>query len=363
MKLKEFVLLLLPYGIVQLLDRRKSSRVLTEAAMRTASELAKQTADIKKMLHPKEQRYGSMLKFRTVQDTVTLIRKNLHTLPSDIDVVVGIPRSGVFPADLIALFLNKPFMTITEFAAHLPPYHGSTRAVTVGSFRKVLVVDDSVSSGKQLREAKEYLAGKAGAGVRFEYLCVYATAQAAKSGVADYCFEIVDHPRLFEWNYLNHAFCAISCYDFDGVLCVDPDEKQNDDGERYRDFLLNARPLYIPQAPINTIVTSRLEKYRPQTEQWLKVHHVSYGRLVMLDLPNAQERRKLGVHARFKAEIFEKSDCLYFVESDPAQAREIALLSKKPVICAQTDEFYRVPFDLELKAGGRVLPETGCAAQ
>ena len=250
--------------------------------MRTASELAKQTADIKKLLHPQEQRYGSMLKFRTVQDTVTLIRK-LHTLPSDIDVVVGIPRSGVFPADLIALFLNKPFMTITEFAAHLPPYHGRTRAVTVGSFRKVLVVDDSVSSGKQLREAKKYL--------------------------------------------------------------------------------LNARPLYIPQAPINTIVTSRLEKYRPQTEQWLKEHHVSYGRLVMLDLPNAQERRKLGAHARFKAEIFEKSECLYFVESDPAQAREIALLSKKPVICAQTDEFYRMPFDFELKAGGRALSETGCTAQ
>ena len=47
---------------------------------------------------------------------------------------------------------------------------------------------------------------------------------------------------------------------------------------------------------INTIVTSRLEKYREPTEKWLKDHGVKYKQLIMLDLPSAEERRKQGCH-------------------------------------------------------------------
>jgi hypothetical protein len=35
-------------------------------------------------------------------------------------------------------------------------------------------------------------------------------------------------------------------------------------------FILNAPPLFIPGSKIGTIVTSRLEKYRIQTETWLE---------------------------------------------------------------------------------------------
>ena len=47
--------------------------------------------------------------------------------------------------------------------------------------------------------------------------------------------------------------------DIDGVLCADPTPEENDDGEKYRHFLLNAPPLFIPKVTIGTLVTSRLE--------------------------------------------------------------------------------------------------------
>lgn len=52
---------------------------------------------------------------------------------------------------------------------------------------------------------------------------------------------------------------------------------------------------YLPSHPIKALVTSRLEKYRPETEEWLRRHGVVYEQLIMLDLPSAAERRQAGV--------------------------------------------------------------------
>lgn len=56
--------------------------------------------------------------------------------------------------------------------------------------------------------------------------------------------------------------------DIDGVLCADPTPEENDDGEKYRHFLLNTPPLFIPKVTIGTLVTSRLEKYRPRRKPY-----------------------------------------------------------------------------------------------
>ena len=67
------------------------------------------------------------------------------------------------------------------------------------------------------------------------------------------------------------------------LSCVDPTPEENDDGPRYREFLLNAQPLFIPRTEVGTLFTSRLEKYRPEIMAWLKKNHVKYDKLVMLD--------------------------------------------------------------------------------
>ena len=123
-------------------------------------------------------------------------------------------------------------------------------------------------------------------------------------------------------------------------LCVDPTAEENDDGEKYRRFILNARPLFVPNDKVKALVTSRLEKYRPETERWLAENGVKYEKLYMLDLPSREERIRRGAHASFKAEIYKKlKDAHLFIESNPLQAAEIRRLSGKPVICTETDEY------------------------
>ena len=147
---------------------------------------------------------------------------------------------------------------------------------------------------------------------------------------------------MFQWNYLNHINIETSCFDMDGVLCEDPTDEQNDDGEKYIEFLINARPLFIPQYKIRAIVTSRLEKYRTYTEDWLKKHNVMYENLYMLNLPNKEARIKANAHAKFKSKVYKKlSKTKYFYESDREQAIEIFNLTGKPTICVGTDEIFQ----------------------
>jgi uncharacterized HAD superfamily protein len=128
-----------------------------------------------------------------------------------------------------------------------------------------------------------------------------------------------------------------ACLDIDGVLCLDPTREQNDDGPAYDRFLTDACPNLIPSVPVGTLVTSRLERYRRQTEDWLAAAGVEFDELYMLDLPSAAERRRLKAHAPFKAEVYAaKRDSILFLESDESQASEISRMSGKAVVCTDT---------------------------
>jgi hypothetical protein len=61
----------------------------------------------------------------------------------------------------------------------------------------------------------------------------------------------------------------------------------------------------------------------------------------MLSGYTAEERRKLNLHAKFKAEQYKKlPDIQLFIESDKKQAQEIARLTNKLCFCASTDELF-----------------------
>lgn len=45
---------------------------------------------------------------------------------------------------------------------------------------------------------------------------------------------------------MNHGILKKACLDIDGVLCVDPTPEENDDGPRYREFLLTPNPYSFP---------------------------------------------------------------------------------------------------------------------
>ena len=44
------------------------------------------------------------IEYRTFEDMSICIRKNMYKLKENFDLIVGIPRSGMIPAFMIALF-------------------------------------------------------------------------------------------------------------------------------------------------------------------------------------------------------------------------------------------------------------------
>lgn len=280
------------------------------------------------------------INYKTYAQLATDIRRVAHRIPKDIDLVVGIPRSGMIPAHMIGTFLNIPVASLNEFIAGVSPLNGERplrKSVSVP--RRILVVDDTASSGAALAKVRAVLAESGRNEVEYVFFAAYVTAESVP--LVDLYAEVLAHPRMFQWNYLNHEMLGRACVDIDGVLCNDPSDAENDDGERYLEFIRGAKPLYVPWFPVKALVTSRLEKYRKPTEEWLAANGVKYERLYMLDLPDKETRIRTAAHGAFKAETYEAlSECVLFIESQRNQAVEIFRRTGKPVICVGTDEMF-----------------------
>lgn len=291
------------------------------------------------------------MNYRNITDLNKIILKRLSILPRDFDLIVGIPRSGMLPANLLALYLSKPYTDINSFVnGHIYKAGERGQFIDIKSFKKILVVDDSIASGSALQKSKE-LIQQVSSDFEIKYCAIYVIP--GKEKLVDYYFEIVPLPRYFQWNILHHTVLEKACFDIDGVLCVDPTNEENDDGSVYTDFILNAKPLFIPNCKIGTLVTSRLEKYRKETETWLENNNVKYNKLVMLDLPDMKARQKANNHAAHKANTYKQNQYVLFVESSLQQAIEINKLTKKPVLCTENFEmiFESQSISYNLKSG------------
>lgn len=280
------------------------------------------------------------MNYRSINDLNACIVASLHRLPRDLDLVVGIPRSGLLAANLIALHLNLPLTDLDGFIEGRLLGGGErlkTKRTPVDPFRplKVLVVDDSLTSGSALKQCKERLK-TAGLDQNVRYLCVFVDAWAISK--VDYYFDVCPMPRVFEWNLFHHAILEKSCVDIDGVLCRDPSEEENDDGEKYRHFISNVPPLFIPSVKIGWVVTSRLEKYRALTEQWLGKAGARYGELVMMQYPDKQARMRANRYAEFKSEIYTSRGAELFLESSKKHAEDMVGITGKSVFCVDTRE-------------------------
>lgn len=293
--------------------------------------------------------------YRNISDLNQIILKRLNVLPRNFDLIVGIPRSGMLPANLLALYLNRPYTDIDSFLnGHIYKSGERGQFFDIKQFKKVLVVDDSIASGSAMQKSKDRLKALEN-DFDIKYCAIYVVPGKEKK--VDYLFEVVPLPRYFQWNVFNHTSLEKACFDIDGVLCIDPTGEQNDDGEKYREFILNAPPLFIPGAKIGTLVTSRLEKYRTETETWLKNNNIRYNELIMLDLPDMKARQKANNHAEHKAKYYMEKPYVLFIESSLSQALEINRITKKPVLCTENFEmiFDAQSFSYNLKSG-KYLP-------
>ena len=280
------------------------------------------------------------MKFRTIENMSSLIRKNI-SLFHDYDLIVGIPRSGMLPASMIALYLNKPLATVNDWLINAEMQSGITRKTNqnfnqLHQAKKVLIVDDSVNNGDSLIELKSKI--PEGFMHKVTFLAIYSSSNGNVG--FDLSLENVGRPRIFEWNIFHTSLCNSTLYDIDGVLCEDPNESDNDDGDRYINFLKDAKPLFLPSQKVLGLVTNRLLKYESQTNEWMKNKGVEYGEIFLAPYQSKVERQKNGDYTSHKSNVYKNSNANLFIESDKCQAVGIAKKTGKYVYCVENNTLY-----------------------
>lgn len=276
-----------------------------------------------------------MLNFRSICDLNRAIVANLHRLAAlPIDVVVGIPRSGMIPASIIATLLQRPLADVAGYASGIVSARSGKPTKARG---RVLLVDDTVNHGTAMARAVDAIGPRAKAIIRFAVFGPYRDIP----GAVDITCETVPGPRAFEWNMWKHARLGRWALDMDGVLCRDPTGHENDDGARYLGFLAGAEPLMLPRRPVGHIVTCRLERYRAETQDWLARHGVEFAQLHMMPFATKAERMAHGGRGAWKAGIVRAVEAELFIESCPKQAGIIAREAGLPVWCTRTQSLAR----------------------
>jgi uncharacterized HAD superfamily protein/hypoxanthine phosphoribosyltransferase len=277
-----------------------------------------------------------MLTVRSVTDLTQAIAANLHRIDrSSFDVVVGIPRSGMIPAAIIATHLQMPLADVGGYAKGIVNGRGGKGIATA---ERVLLVDDSVNQGRAMATAAAIVKQRARSVTR---LAIFGPYKPEAAHAVDVAFADCPGPRVFAWNMAKHKRLGRWGMDFDGVLCRDNTNAENDDGPRYEAFVAGAEPLFLPRRPVGHIVTCRLEKYRAATEAWLQRHGVEFGQLHMMPFETKAERMAAGNRGGWKAGIVREIGVEMFIESCPKQAGIIARKAGVPVWCARTQEVIR----------------------
>ncbi len=272
------------------------------------------------------------MNYRDITDMNRRILTLLPCLPADVDVVVGIPRSGMLPAAILSLHLNCLLADVHGFLdgrvlANGPRYNHARKEKTAP--RKILIVDDFVSTGAQLQQVKNIVQAASLPHEVF-YASIFV-AQKTKQMV-DFFAEVLKGPTIFEWNLLHHDyFIPHGCVAMEDVLCPAPDPDELSSARKYEQFIAAAEPWFLPSQPIGWLVTERPQKYRTQTEAWLARHGVKYKQLIM------REEQSFDA-ATFKAEIYTETDSVFFVEGKLSQAIAIADQTGKFVYCMETRE-------------------------
>lgn len=268
---------------------------------------------------------------RLAADTITFLPR----IPLDVEAVIGVARSGVVPASLIATSLHLPLYFVSQSTGLVDPGHGG-RLLGMDhkftDFRKVLLIDDTAASGREMERCRKIVLAESPT-VNILTAAIYVSLRAAE--LLNLYYAVLPGMHYLEWNWAN-AFHAMSCgFDFDGILCEDCPRSSDDDGEKYLEFLCTARPLITPRRkPIPLIVTARHVKYEAETREWLRRHRIRVNVLVMRDWDHPTDPvERVHKIALWKADTARRYGVRMFAESEPVQAQLIARRLNRPVLC------------------------------
>lgn len=280
-----------------------------------------------------------MLSYITYEQLANDVRLLIRQLPQsvvlDLIGVLGIPRSGMLPATMIAAHLHLPLTdcySFIRFGCRFTTSGKRLKAPPQG--RTILVVDDSIYHGNGMTDALSVI-DEANSGYHFVSAAVYRCPE--RQPPVHFFARDITKPRYFEWNLMQHSDMPDFMLDLDGVICYDQTVSED---ENFALILKDADPLHLPSYPAHSICTMRLERYRLITEKWLGKHRVQYGCLHMVNM-TLDERRKTLNYGEWKGQRYKDSEAKLFIESDSKQAPIINYVSKKPVICLTTGKVHQ----------------------
>jgi len=272
------------------------------------------------------------MNFRSFGDMNRTIVQNLHKVNSYTDLIVGIPRSGLMAANILAMHLNLPIADTSKiYEGQILLLDGSIngRQVDINYFKNILVIDDSVRSGRSIEQVKAKL-HSIYPDINFTFAAVYADTKSKNK--VDLYFELCPVPRVFEWNIMNHFQISKFCMEIDGVLCENIDYDYNDNHDYYIHAIENVRPMFRIRREIGYLVTRRPEILRRITEKWLDKHGIKYRNLIMQD-KNMNECKMNSDYINKSKSYFYKKQVYsrVFIESSFVNSCKIAQFSGKLV--------------------------------
>ena len=298
---------------------KKLRDTLANSENKTASRLYLRTKSLERSIISKKY------SFVTVDELVIWTTDWVKSFPTTYDLIVGIPRSGLMVANIIALTLGKPLATPEFFIrGHV---WKSKLIDKKENYKNMLLVDDSITSGKTMEESLQLLRLNCEK-INITKAALIATEDSKKSG--DLYYKVIPHPRVFEWNLL-HSKKGKLVSDLDGVICENCPPGVDLNEELYTNWIKNAKPYLISTFEIDVILSSRLEKYRSETEEWLAKHGVRYKELILWDIQSKQERN--GKHAQHKIGYLLKIKPDMVWESCLHETKQIWGATKIPTLC------------------------------
>jgi uncharacterized HAD superfamily protein len=268
-----------------------------------------------------------------------------NQLPDDIIGFCGVPRSGVLVAQALAAHRNVHLIDFSALVSGQRPWETPIRrrlGRPLPATGTILVVEDTSWSGGTIRnEVKPLLANVEGINLKYGALYFGDRGRAA----IDFAFKRFAHVRqTFQWNIFHDTFTWQQCFDFDGVFCGDcPSQDIDHDEAKYLEWMANVPPLIKPTHPVGTIVTGRLEKYRPEMLAYLHRHGIQFHRLEMYPFADSNAERNAKHHTviEWKAETYQsQNQSTLFVESDDYQAQRIAELTGKSVVAWPSNRYW-----------------------
>jgi len=266
-----------------------------------------------------------MDKFISYEKAERDIDKWIKTFPERYDLIIGIPRSGLYVASYIATKLGLPLSTPDNFIrGDIWFISGIQQSV----IRKILLVEDSSACQSNGQLIKNYnLLTNSSPKLEITPATLYKVFTNQKETILqkELLFtKTLTPPYCFEWNLMHRKYGVVAS-DLDGVLCHD---WEPDLYESYKVFLEKSQPYLIPKFRIDYIITSREEQYRSLTLNWLKKYSVDFGNLIMIKNHNSSWS---GI--KNKTKWLKRLHPTWYWESNIYEAYSISKLTNIPILC------------------------------